>query len=500
MLVYFSKIILLCCVLLCLSHVTRVESATAQEPDSSETQPRLDNSRIRQSPAQAPEDQDLDRPNIIVIMADDLGYRDVGCYGCIDFKTPNIDALAARGIRCTNGYVTHPYCSPSRAGLLTGKYQQSFGHEHNPPYDEDDNTIGIDPATHLLPELMSDSGYQTGLIGKWHLGAGKPFRPIKRGFDEFYGFLGGGHHYFRVDPNGKGYNSPMWQNEKTTDDRLTYLTDDLTRQAEQFIERHKTTPFCLLLMYNAPHAPDHVTDEYLDRVSSIKHEGRRRYAALVQGIDKGVGQISAKLDTLDLRDKTLVVFLSDNGGRRGVSDNRPLRGNKGWLHEGGIRVPFILSMPGYFKEGTLYEHPITSLDLLPTAMKLGRVAVPDSCDGIDLFSFLAGQTKESPHKTLYWRVSGGEGYAIRDGDWKLVSDVGMESAQLYNLSNDVGENNDQASTHPEIVRALQMKYQNWSNDLEVPRWTEGHSKNTREERTAAAKAGTRQFPMAWEKR
>jgi len=212
------------------------------------------------APADHSHAQDARRPNVVVIMADDMGYRDASCYGCVDFETPYIDALAAAGVRCTDGYVSHPYCSPSRAGLLTGRYQQGFGHEHNPPYDEDNEVIGIDVETQLLPDVLREAGYATGLIGKWHVGAGPPFRPAARGFTEFYGFLGGGHHYFNVNPDGKNYDSPMWRDHAPTDDMLTYLTDDLTAEAEAFIERNADEPFCLLVMYNAPHAPDHVTD------------------------------------------------------------------------------------------------------------------------------------------------------------------------------------------------------------------------------------------------
>ncbi len=446
--------------------------------------------------------QQDEKPNVVIIMVDDLGYRDLGCYGCVDFETPNIDALAKSGIRCTNGYVSHPYCSPSRAGLLSGKYQQSFGHEHNPPYNEQDSKTGIDPETELLPSLISSAGYKTGLIGKWHLGAGKPFRPIHRGFDEFYGFLGGGHHYFNALPQGKNYNSPIWRDRKPTTDKLTYLTDDLTGEAEAFIDRHHENPFCLLVMYNAPHAPDHVTEEYEQRVRAIEHNGRRKYAALVQGIDEGVKRIVERLAKHGLRKKTLVVFLSDNGGRRGVSDNRPLRGNKGWLHEGGIRVPFILSMPGTLPPNRSFNPAISSLDLMPTALKLASVPIPKSCDGVDIMPWLQQERsteleQAEPHQELFWRVSGGEGYAIRKGNWKLVRDIGMKLPELYDLSKDLGENKNLSSSHPDKVKRLQADYDRWAAELEKPRWTEGHTQNTLNERAAASKAGTRQFPMPW---
>ncbi|MDG2105151.1 MAG: sulfatase-like hydrolase/transferase [Pirellulaceae bacterium] len=437
------------------------------------------------------------RPNMVIIMADDLGYRDLSCYGCIDFETPNIDELARRGVRCTDSYVSHPYCSPSRAGLLTGQYQQSFGHESNPPYDEANTRIGIDTDTRLLPSLLQDAGYQTGLLGKWHLGAGPPFRPAVRGFSHFYGFLGGGHDYFNTKPNGKNYNSPIWRDHEPTTAKLTYLTDDLTTAAERFIETHRDHPFCLLLMYNAPHAPDQVTDEYMRRVNSIKHPGRRKYAALVQGVDEGVKRITQKLDSLQLTKSTLVVFLSDNGGRRAVSDNRPLRGNKGWLHEGGIRVPLILSMPGTLPEGEVYRQPVLAIDLLPTAMRLANLNIPERCDGVDLFPFLMSDKTEPPHASLFWRVSGGEGYAIRSGHWKLVHDIGMAQPALYDLATDVGENHDLSNTQPRVLAELERKYLAWHKTRQTPRWQDAHIKNTRSERKVSEQAGTRQFPMPW---
>ena len=437
------------------------------------------------------------QPNVVVIMADDLGYRDASCYGCIDFTTPHIDALAADGVRCTSGYVTHPYCSPSRAGLLSGRYQQRFGHEHNPPYDEANETIGIDSGTRLLPDVMRAGGYATALVGKWHLGAAKPFRPAQRGFTEFYGFLGGGHHYFQVQPDGKSYDSPMWRDHAPTDDQLTYLTDDLTSEAEAFIRRHADEPFCLLLMYNAPHAPDHVTDEYMQRVSTIEHMGRRRYAALVQGVDAGVGRVRATLDELNLSQDTIVVFLSDNGGRRGSADNRPLRGNKGWLHEGGIRVPFIVTWPDQLPSGTTYDRPVSAVDLLPTAMAAADMAVPDDVDGRDIVDYLAGERTEDPHETIYWRVCGGKGFALRCGDWKLVHDVSMPQPHLYNLADDLGEDHDLAEQEAGILQELLTLYRAWNASLETPRWIESHERNVTEERQQAHRAGTRQFPMPW---
>lgn len=435
------------------------------------------------------------RPNFVFVMVDDLGYRDVGCYGCVDFSTPNIDKLAKSGVRCTSGYVTHPYCSPSRAGFLSGRYQQRFGHEHNPP--PQDQTVGIDVGTRTLPNHLKAAGYATGLIGKWHVGEGAPFRPIVRGFSEFYGFLGGGHHYFKALPDGKNSTGPMWRGDSPTRDELTYLTDDLTAEAEAFLDRNAGNPFCLLLAYNAPHAPDHVTDEYLASVANIKHPGRKKYAALVQGIDSGVGRVLAKLNSLKLIEKTLVVFWSDNGGRRGVSDNRPLRGNKGWLHEGGIRVPFIMSFPGVLAPNSTFEYPLVAFDLLPTALAMAKLPLPKDIDGVDLTPYLTGRNVGSPHSTIYWRVSGGQGFAVRQNNWKLVHDIAMDRPMLYDLANDIGENQDRAAQNPVRLENLLKEYAKWSNTLEQPRWTEGHTQNTTTERRAATAAGTRQFPMPW---
>lgn len=440
------------------------------------------------------------KPNVVVIMVDDMGYRDASCYGCIDFKTPHIDALAADGVRMTDGYVTHPYCSPSRAGFVSGRYQQSFGHEHNPHYDENDSKTGIDVDTRLLPDIMKAHGYATGLVGKWHLGAGEPFRPAVRGFTDFYGFLGGGHHYFKVDLNAKAYNGPLWRDHGPVEDQPTYLTDDLTNEGIDFIKRNKDKPFCLLLMYNAPHSPDHVTDEYMAKVKDIPNMNRRRYAALVQGVDAGVAQVRTTLDELGLAEDTLVVFLSDNGGRRGPSDNRPLRGNKGWLHEGGIRVPFIMAWPGTLPKDKVYRQPISSLDLLPTVMTAADIPVPKGVNGRDILPHLTGKIDTPPHQTLYWRVSGGEGYAVRHGNWKLVHDVGMPKAMLYNLAEDLAEDNDLSMTHPQQFKRLSELYQTWSATLQEPRWDEGHTKNTTFERGKAREAGTRQFPMPWAER
>ncbi len=435
-------------------------------------------------------------PNVLVILVDDLGYSDLSCQGCTDFETPHIDALAERGLRLTQGYVSHPYCSPSRAGILTGRYQQRFGHEHNPAYNEEDLTLGTDVNETMLPALLAGSGYRTGHLGKWHVGAAKPFRPIERGYDEFFGFLGGGHHYFKADGPSE-YNGPMWRDEAPTEQALSYLTDDLTNEATDFIKRHADEPFFLMLAYNAPHSPDQVPPHYLRQHQSIKHKGRRRYAGLVSGVDAGVGKLMATLEEQGITDNTLVIFLSDNGGRRGVSDNRPLRGNKGWLHEGGLRGPFIITWPGVLEAGETYDEPVIALDILPTTLALAGVDEPSKLDGRDIMPFLTGETTGSPHETLHWRVCGGKGFAIRQGNWKLVHDVSMQKPELYNLEQDLAEDHDLASEHPDVHAKLMRTHTQWAAELSAPYWTEAHARNVTAERAAATKQNTRQFPMPW---
>ncbi len=442
--------------------------------------------------------QAVHQPNILLILVDDLGFNDLGCQGCTDFATPSIDSIAASGVRITQGYVSHPYCSPSRAGIQTGRYQQRFGHEHNPGYDESDLRLGSDVNEVFLPGLLTDAGYRTAHLGKWHLGAAEPFRPLERGYDQFFGFLGGGHHYSKADGGGE-YDGPLWRDGAETAEQPTYLTDDLTNEAIAIIEQDSDAPFFIQLAYNAPHAPDHVPDEHLARHRNIEHEGRRRYAGLVTALDDNVGRILSALESQGIEEETLVIFLSDNGGRRGSADNRPLRGNKGWLHEGGLRVPFLMSWPGVLEPGTTYDKPIIALDLLPTALGLANVPLPNNLDGKDLMPYLTGSRTGSPHDVLHWRVCGGLGFALRRGDWKLVQDVSMGEPALYNLAKDIGEDRDLAASRPELVGELLALHLAWDADLREPDWTEGHAQNVRDERRAAEEAGTRQFPMPWVK-
>lgn len=437
------------------------------------------------------------QPNIIVIMTDDQGYADAGCYDSQDLKTPHIDTLAESGIRFTAGYVTHPYCSPSRAGFLSGKYQQSFGHEHNPRYDENNNEMGIDKDTLLFPSYLKEAGYTSAIFGKWHLGAGEPFRPLTRGFDHFWGFLGGGHDYYKTNPKAKGYNGPVWIDKGPSDVKLTYATDDLTRETIRFINENKEKPFFAFVSYTAPHYPNQAKPEDIARFSNIRHKGRRIYAAMMACVDDNVGKIVSTLKDLKLRDNTIIYYLSDNGGRRELADSRPFRGNKGWLYEGGVRVPFIISYPSHLPAGKVYTNPISSLDILPTSLAAADIKTDTKLDGVNLLPYLTGEKQGTPHQLLHWRTSGGQGFALQQGDWKVIQDVYHEKPELYHLSQDQEERTDLSKQYPEKLNSILTNHQTWNSTLQKPRWDEGHTKGTRDEWNSAKSNGYRVWGRTW---
>src|SRR5262245_14407191 len=353
-----------------------------------------------QAPAQATNAPK--RPNIVIILADDLGYADVGFHGCKDVPTPRIDSIARGGVRCTNGYVSGPYCSPTRAGLLTGRYQQRFGHEFNPGERAADNELGLPLSQTTIADRLKAAGYATGLVGKWHLGAAPRFHPQRRGFDEYFGFLAGSHPYF------PGQGEPIYRGTEVVKER-EYLTDAFAREAVSFIDRHSDKPFFLYLAFNAVHTPMHATDPRLARFSSIKDEARRTYAAMLAAMDEGVGRVLDTLKKHGLEENTLVVYFSDNGGPTmpgttiNASRNDPLRGSKRTTLEGGIRVPFTARWPKGLPAGAIYEHPVIQLDLLPTLLAAAGVeAKPDwQLDGVNLIPYWTGRDSRPPHETLY---------------------------------------------------------------------------------------------------
>lgn len=413
-----------------------------------------------------------ERPNIVIILADDLGYGDVGVQGCTDIPTPNIDRLASKGVRCTNGYSSHPFCSPMRAGFMAGRYQHRFGYERNIAYDPHNLFMGLPASETTVPARLQKLGYTTGAFGKWHLGAAAPFQPNRRGFDFFYGFLGGGHDYFEVDltrPMAEGYRQPLQRNSEP-ENLGGYLTTVLSTEAVAFIEKHSDAPFFLYLAYNAPHTPLQAPEKYLKRFGSIQDEKRRAYAAMVNAMDDGIGGVLDAIGRLKLREKTLVFFLSDNGGpeRSNASNNGPLRGQKGDVYEGGIRVPFIVSWPGNIPEGTTYERPVISLDVTCTALELAGAPADSKLDGVNLVPHLSGENQGAPHQALFWRKENGEEWAVRAGSLKLLKERASETLRLYDLAVDIGETTDLFSIRPDAAGELKSMYASWNGKNKPP--------------------------------
>src|SRR6266513_1579516 len=420
-------------------------------------------------------------PNIIIILADDLGYGDVSFNGSPppNPSTPNIDSLTINGIRFSNGYVTHPFCSPSRAALLTGRYQQRFGHENQPEQDDNNTILGLPFQEVTLPQLLKPAGYVCGLIGKWHLGSAPNLRPNQRGFDEFYGFLLGDSPYFSSGQAILRNNTPVTE--------TAYLTDAFTREAVSFINNHAAQPSFLWLSYNAPHLPLQSPQSYLDRVpSNVTDPQLRTYAAMVIAVDDGVGQVLQTLPAQNLLNNTLIFFLSDNGSPGTPGRNLPLRGSHFDFLEGGIRVPFAVQWTGHLPAPGIYDQPISSLDIVPMAAALAGVPLPTDrdYDGLNMIPYLTG-AQSSPQRTLFWRwfglgPTGPPGslptiYGVRSGSLKLVTERGREDQpELYNLPNDIHEDHDLSATQPADVAALKNLYDQWNTELIAPLW-KGHS-------------------------
>ena len=430
------------------------------------------------------------RPNILLIVADDLGYNDVGFQGARDIPTPHLDRLAASGLRCTDGYVSYPVCSPSRAGLLTGRYQQRFGYEFNPKWDATAVTHGLPLSESTIADSLRSAGYTTSAIGKWHLGAHPQFHPNRRGFDDYFGFLGGGHRYFpgsvveveigagkKATVTGDAeQNAPILRNT-TVVPEVGELTTRLGEEATASINRNAGSPkpWFLYLAFNAPHTPMQARADQLARFASITDERRRTYAAMVATVDEAVGRMLDALDATGQRERTLIFFISDNGGpmtkrNANASMNSPLRGQKGDVFEGGIRVPFLVSWPARIPAGRTYSQPIIALDILPTALAAAgttRDAKLAALDGVDLLPFLTGKTNAAPHARLFWRMDGGEAFAVREGNWKWLRTY-QNAPQLYDLSTDLGETRDVAASHPEIAARLATAATDWNRGLIAP--------------------------------
>ncbi|GEA01548.1 sulfatase [Alteromonas macleodii] len=411
-------------------------------------------------------------PNIIVILADDLGYNDVGYTGVTDIQTPNIDALAAEGVQFTNGYVTHPYCGPSRAGLLAGIYQARFGMENNVSYFPQDKNMGLPLSVKTFPERLQEVGYRTAIFGKWHLGGAPHFQPNKRGFDYFYGFLDGGHNYMpgQVTVGGDGYSLPIMRNTQVAEFE-EYLTTALSREASDFIEENRKSPFFIFMSYNAPHTPLQAPEDTIKKYAHIEDTERRVYAAMVDEMDSGIGMIIDALDRQGLRENTLILFLSDNGGvypedwqpTSDWADNTPFRRGKVSLLEGGIHVPFLANWKGKIAPGQVFDGLVSSLDIAATSTVLANANTAD-LEGVNLMPYLTGEKTGSPHKALFWRLEEAQHiWAVRTEDYKYMNQpLPGVGRSFFDMRHDPTESNNIVDSNIEAQQSLARKWNIWN--------------------------------------
>lgn len=405
------------------------------------------------------------RTNILLIMADDIGIGDTGFSGGKDFPTPNIDRLAREGAVFTQGYLTAPVCSPSRAGLLSGRYQQRFGHEMNPNEGAVEQQ-GLPLSEKLLPARLREAGYRTAIVGKWHLGTEAPHQPMARGFDEQpLGFLGGSRNY---TGQGKGIGKGLLTDGKPVE-LQGYLTDALGDAGARFIRRTTDKPWFLYAAFNAAHGPLQPDEAVMARVPAALKGSRRKFAGLMLSLDDAVGKLLAAIKESGQDERTLIIFISDNGGQTQVgADNLNLRGRKGMTWEGGIRTPMAVRWPGKVKPGTTLAAPTITLDLTATCVDLATGKVPADYDGRSLLGALTRGEALDPNRPLHWRF--GTQWATRVGDWKLVRAAGAESAELHNLAADPSEQKDLAKAQPEKLRELEAAHAAWNKTLVAPLW------------------------------
>lgn len=437
----------------------------------------------------APETQ----PNIVVIVSDDAGFNEFSMHGSKLFPTPRIDSIGRDGVRFRSGYTSGTVCSPTRAGLLTGRYQNRFGHEFNiPPVYSETNGLSLNETT--LPEVLASQGYQTIAIGKWHLGYAPKFHPLSRGFTDYYGFLQGARSYFPLtEPT---ILNQLLRNRKPVAETFDYMTDELGRAAAEFIANRGTKPFFMYLAFNATHGPNHATEADLRLTRG--GGGNETHRAMAIALDRAVGLVLDELETQGLTKNTLVVFLNDNGGVRS-HDNAPLRGYKGSTWEGGIKVPFVIRWPEKLPSGKTFDFPIISLDIFPTVLAAAGInkSFAKPLDGVNLIPYLTGAKQGRPHETLFWKS--GSRWAVRQGDHKLVAgntdeprkkrarkkkDRLKQTAKgsaaevmtketnplLFNVAEDPAETTNLAIEQPETVARLQMLYEAWKEDFPETPW------------------------------
>lgn len=436
---------------------------------------------------------DMAKPNILLILTDDHGYADVGFTrnGSPDIQTPNLDALAQQGVIFESAYVAHPFCGPSRAALMTGRYPHKIGAQFNLPVGGSD--LGVDTSEQYISKTLNNAGYFTGAIGKWHLGDAPVYHPNARGFDEFYGFLGGGHSYF-PDQYRATYEKLKKKNVKRIWEYLTplehngkqvreteYITDALSREAVNFIDKAamKQQPFFLYLAYNAPHTPLEATAEDLAKFSHIKDKKRRTYAAMVYAVDRGVAKVTEALKKNGQYENTMLVFLSDNGGKLSQgAENTPLKEGKGSAHEGGHRVPMMVHWPKNVKPGQTYPHPISALDLYPTFSSIAGASLPKGklLDGVDFSHTLNTQKSARPDGSIYVmrHRGGGHDVSVRRDQYKAVRTVKTKKWQLYDVDKDLGEKNDISAQHPQLLQDMINDMAHWSWSNVQPQWFHIH--------------------------
>ncbi len=420
------------------------------------------------SAASAPSDKK--RPNVVLIFVDDLGYGDVGYHGTCDVPTPHIDSIATKGAQFSTAYVTAAVCGPSRAGILSGQYQQRFGFDDNPgPFRQSPKVkIGTPLDRPNIAERMKELGYSTGMVGKWHEGDDEQFQPHKRGFDEYFGFNNGAAEYFiRDNPKGR-----LVRNGKPVKREDEYLTDAFGREGAAFVRKHKNKPFFLYASFNAVHGPLQAPKADIAAAPRSADRKRRIMAAMLASLDKNIGKILTAVSDCKLESDTLVIFWSDNGGKPtgNRSLNTPLRGAKGQYYEGGIRVPACMKWPGVIAAGRRYDEPVSSLDVMPTAL---AAAGTDICpnwklDGIDLLSYLRDGKKTQPPRTLYWRQL--YHWAVRDAEWKLVKNRPDPRPKLFRIAKDKCEKTDLFDKRPDVVKRLKADYDKWSAEMIKPQW------------------------------
>jgi len=407
------------------------------------------------------------RPNIILLLADDMDYADVARYGGKLTATPHIDSIAKRGMEFTNAYVTCPVCGPSRVGILTGQYQDRIGFvtNHGPKIPPN---FGLPTTVTLVSESLKDAGYATGMVGKWHLGFDAGMVPNDQGFDYFFGHLHGWHDY-RPGVEEPG---PILRNREQVK-TSKYLTRELADEAVNFINAHREQPYFLYVPFNAVHGPLQASKETLKRFAAIKNQRARTMAAMVYELDEAVGRVLEAVKASGQDENTLVIFTNDNGGVGGQkpSANGKLRGGKAMVYEGGIRVPMFWQWPARIPAGSRYQKVVSTLDFAPTFIAAAGTTSSVAYDGLDLLPFITGRREGNPHHELFWNfVDAPNQKAVRKGDWKAVQPADDASWELYNLAQDVGETRDLAKEKPEKIRELERDWQNWNQSNVEPLW------------------------------